>query len=157
MPSRSTARCTCASDAAASGVSSTLREHLVERPAELVLDPAPHLGERARRHGVVEAAEAADERRGEDVGARADDLAELHEEAGQVDAEVVEAARDAVVDALPGGRRRRPAHALAQQQPAVGEDGRHRHAGDAQHPIGGERRSMVRDPGDDIGSSSFAP
>ena len=37
-PSCSTARCTCASDADATGVSLELREHLLERPAQLALD-----------------------------------------------------------------------------------------------------------------------
>ncbi len=112
-----------------------LREHLVERPTQLALDPAPYLREGTRRDGVVEACQAADERLSEDVGARADDLAQLDEEPGQVNAQVVEATRRAVVDARPGGRRRRAAEPLAQQEPAVGEDGRERHAGDAQHAI----------------------
>jgi hypothetical protein len=64
-------------------------EHLVERPAELALDPAPDLDERTRWDGVVEAAESADEGLGENVGARTDDLTQLDEEPGQVDAEVV--------------------------------------------------------------------
>ena len=75
---------------------------------------------------------------GEDVGPGADDLAQLHEEAGEVDAQVVQASRCAVVDAFPDFRRRRPAEALAQQQHAVGDDGGPGDGGDPQDSIGGE-------------------
>jgi hypothetical protein len=115
-----------------------VREHGFERTAELALDPSPRLGERTRRDGVMEAPELADERGGEDVGSRPHDLAELHEEAGQMDAQVVQALRRTLVDALPGLRRGRAAEALAQGEPAVGDDGRRSDEGDAQHPVDGE-------------------
>ena len=115
-----------------------LREYGVERAAELVLDPTPHLVERTRRDGVVEAAEAADERRREHVGARADDLAELHEEAGQVDAQVVQAARRTIVDALPCRGRRGPAEPFAEHEEPVGQDGGDRDQTDAEDAIDGE-------------------
>ena len=136
---RSVARCTCASDAAASGASSIVEEHRLERAAQLALDlraASPANG--PRRDGVVEATETTDEGLGEVVGARAHHLAELHEESRQMDAQVVQSARDAIVHALPGRGRRRPAEPLAQLEPAVGDDRGHRDGGDAEHAVDGE-------------------
>ena len=115
-----------------------LREHLVQRAAELALDLGSHLPERPGRYGVVKAAEAADEDLGEGVGTRAHHLTELHEESRQVDAKIVQATSDVVVHALPGLGRRPPAEPPAQLEPAVGEDGRHGDAGDAQDPVDGQ-------------------
>lgn len=122
------------------------REHLAERPAELALDPAAHLGERPGRHGIVEAREALDERRREDVGARTDDLAELDEEAGEVDAEIVEAAGGAFVNAGPGRRRSGAAEPRAKNEPAVGGDRRYRHRGDPEHPVQAHATQHRRNP-----------
>src|SRR5262249_58771277 len=99
-----------------------MEEDLAERPAQLALDLALHLGERSRRNGVVEAPEPLDEGSGEVVRARAHYLAELDEESGEVDAEVVQPERDVIVHALPDLGRRGAAEPFAQIEPAVADD-----------------------------------
>src|SRR5262249_1776045 len=64
--------------------------------------------------------------------------AELHEEAGEVDAQVVQAARRPIVDSVPRGGRRGPSEAITEVEPAIGRDRRQRHAGDAEHAVDGE-------------------
>src|SRR5207244_10136599 len=53
------------------------REHLVETSAELALEVWTELLERTRRHAVLELGEDLDVLRGQDVGTRAEELADL--------------------------------------------------------------------------------
>jgi hypothetical protein len=54
-------------------------EHVIHRTAEFRLDDAAYVLERIGRHLILEPADAAQVRFGEDVGARAEDLSELDE------------------------------------------------------------------------------
>ena len=66
-------------------------EDVVEGALQLAFDDAADDVERARRDGVLEAGEDVDVLVGDEVGAGADDLAELDEEALAADGDVVEA------------------------------------------------------------------
>ena len=57
------------------------REHLVETSAELALEVWTELLERTRRHAVLELGEDLDVLRGQDVGARAEELTHLDRQA----------------------------------------------------------------------------
>src|SRR5262249_47273425 len=97
-----------------------------------------HLGERSRRNGVVEAPEPVDEGSGEVVRACAHHLAELDEESGEVDAEVVQPERDVIVHALPDLGRRGAAEPFAQIEPAIADDRRQGGGGEGGQGGGGK-------------------
>ena len=76
-PVRSVARWTWAIDAAARGSGWKRCEHVLQRPAEVVLHHPPHDGERLRRDLVAAPLELRDELLGEDPLPGADDLPQL--------------------------------------------------------------------------------
>jgi hypothetical protein len=98
-PSRSSARCTCATEAAATGSSSKRRKHLVQRAAELGLDQGPHGRRGKRRNAVLQCGQLLDQRPRQEIGARRRDLADLDERRAELGAQPYQ--RD------PGGARRR--------------------------------------------------
>ena len=83
-PSRSTARWTCEIDAEATGVSSIAAKTSPRRPAVLLGQDRLDLGERERPHVVAQGRQLGRVGLGEEVGARAQELAELHERRPQV-------------------------------------------------------------------------
>ena len=78
-PVGSVARCTWPIDAAAIGGSSKREERLLDREPQLLLDHPPHVGERDRRHVVLQLAQLGDDVRRHHVGAGREELAELDE------------------------------------------------------------------------------
>jgi hypothetical protein len=61
------------------GLGLEVGEHLLERAREVLLDDAPHLGERERRHAVAQGREFVDQTLGQQVAARRRDLPDLDE------------------------------------------------------------------------------
>ena len=142
-PETSVARCTWPIDAAASGVQSKRREHLFDRPAELLLDDLADLVGSRRRHRGLQLRELGDDRRGQQVAAGGRDLAELDEHA----AAVLERRAQARPELRVGdaGGRREP----AVQQPVVARDAEHlaeaqRRRERAPHPL--DRVRELRQP-----------
>ena len=78
-PSRSAARCTWPSDAAAIGVSSNDRERLRQARAELFFDDPLHVSERERLDAVLKPRQRFEVCRRQQIRPRRQDLAELDE------------------------------------------------------------------------------
>ena len=95
-PSRSTARWTCEIDAEATGAGSIAREDLRRRPAVLLGQDRLGLGERERPDVVAERRQLGRVGLGEQVGPRAQELAELHERRPEVLADQPEPPRAVV-------------------------------------------------------------
>ena len=83
-PSRSAARCTCPSDAAASGVGFEARERLRDADAQLLRDDALDVREGERFDLVLQPRERLEVRAAEDVGAGREELTELDEGGSRV-------------------------------------------------------------------------
>ena len=97
-PSTSRARCTCASDAAATAVGENSLNTSAKRPAEVFFDHALDGRKVARRQAVVALRERLDVLRREDIRARADDLAHLHQHAAHRDRRVEDLVGVALMD-----------------------------------------------------------
>ena len=122
------ATCTWPMDAEAMGTAVELGEHLVgSTPAELLAQPRLDVLVGPGRHLVLQPLQLAPERLGQEVGHDADQLADLDEQALQLDHRLFNAAGIPTVGLLGQGFQAiGPAEATLQRQPHIGTGDQHR-------------------------------